>query len=110
MENNKLDIRPLLPFYKAIEQLKLEYESLEKENMELSNKIKKWNKDEEIQKLKDELRDGYRIPARVMKKIGEAEDKHYDKDTSIVITQTYLDDCVELRCNKCGKILGKWWI
>lgn len=111
---NQLDLKPFLPFYKSLEELKTSYEKLEEQNRQLAKQVEEWNKDEEIQKLKQELKNGYHIPASVMKKmrqvakVHKAETKH--DNCVYVITETELDNYIECRCEDCWEVLLCEWI
>lgn len=97
-------------FEEALEQLKSEYETVVAANKYLRQQLEDFNKDEEIKKLKVTINEGYFIPAYAYKDMKKAAQEHEHNNCVYIITPTSLDDCVECKCETCGKILYHWWI
>lgn len=100
-------------FKRRLESLEESYNKVVEANQKLNEKLDNYNKDEEIQKLKDIMNEGYLIRRRIMKRINEEELKHRDStghnSFSIIIGRTHIDDQIKCVCDECGKELFVDW-
>ena len=95
---------------KELNNIKRYVKNLENKNDELQNELREYNKDKEIQKMKEELDD---ISNNSVYILNEQEQQDYDRfrkehwqkcngKTEFIISGNEIGNSITCRCGKCG--------